>query len=216
MSKIIISKFVVGLVLFGVGGFFLFTVDNKSDVAKASSGTVIKSYWEATQLLTIDTNGVLWRELGKSKRYFAIGPGEWKVVMKEVQGADEVDVYEETWSLPSMPNCYQNPSSNCGPTTGAENFLWSLGWETGRDTTPRSWTFTLKPPGDAELFKVNNDRAFGQGSIGGADETNIHAIVTNGSYGWMHARFDEADAGGVVTAGSMIPLKWVVTGTFLP
>lgn len=164
--------------------------------------------WEATKLLTINVNNNPGTELGTLKKKFAIGPGEWKVTHEE----NSVVKYVSTWKLPQLPDCYRNYSICLTGTQLARDYLWAAAFE--NDQAHTSWTFELVNPDAAELFVQNHSYAWGQGVLGGMNNSNTNNISTTGIYGWAHGKYENSDGGTIMKSGAMIPLHWRVEGRF--
>ncbi len=176
----------------------------------------IRSTWETKKVLVINTNGSVTDQLDSSKRFFAIGTSEWYVKYEQQNGSSYTPVYEETWKLPALPDCYRPAGrAACKPGgTLAKNYLWGLATSFfgGNAGYPQSWTFEELAPTDPRLYTSASDHARGPAMLSGVNSDNIHNIVGTGSYGWSHARFHNGDRGGFVWSGVMMPLKWDVTG----
>jgi hypothetical protein len=211
MGGKVILQYTLGFVLAALGVFLIYSNQNSSRISAQTAPDVVED-WRATKVLTIDTQGNVGNELGRSKRNFAIGPGEWTVSYSE----SGIEKYRETWTLPSMPNCYADAAS-CSPGgANASKFIWGLVCDTSVANCPaRTWTFGLMNPDDAALFIRDNGRACGQGTISGKDDRNIHNISLMGAYGWVHGRYDVGGRGGFVWAGFLLPTEWRVSGDIL-
>lgn len=211
MGGKILLQYAVGLVLAASGVFLLYNSSNKSQISAQGSPDVVED-WRATKVLTINTQGNVGNELGRSKRDFAIGPGEWRVTYSENNDVK----YAEDWRMPVMPNCYSDAPS-CSPGGAhASKFIWGLVCDTDVASCPaRTWTFGLMNPDDPALFIRDNGRAWGQGTISGKDGRNIHNLSLMGAYGWVHGRYNVGGRGGFVWAGFLLPTEWRVSGEIL-
>ncbi len=205
------AQYLVGIVLATAGVFLLQLSSNLQPVA-AQSGPDVVEDWRATKVLAVNTASNVGNELHRGKPVFAIGPGEWTVNYQ----VDGQAVYRETWSLPVLPDCYRTPAS-CSPGgVNAGKFLWALVCDEAVVVCPAStWRFELRNPDEIALFGGGNGRAYGQGTISGKDNRNIHNITLLGAYGWAHGRFVSGGAGGFVWAGLMLPMQWKVAGDIL-
>lgn len=173
-----------------------------------SAAVPTHTVWQATKLLTINVNNNPGTELGTTKKKFAIGPGEWQVTYEE----NAVVKYISTWKLPALPDCYRNYAL-CGASSQmARDYLWAAAFED--DRAHNSWTFELINPNATELFVQNHNYAWGQGVLGGINNSNTNNISTTGIYGWAHGKYENGDGGTIMKSGAMIPLRWRVEGRY--
>ncbi|HUD20810.1 MAG TPA: hypothetical protein VMQ44_01945 [Candidatus Saccharimonadales bacterium] len=223
MAKIF-TKIVTGLVLVIVGGVvFSVNPNHSATTVKAGGAPDVKTDWTATQLLAINTKGTTGdadTAVNTRKTEFAIGVAAWHVNYQQKNSAGTyTTVYKEDWSLPSaasIPNCYAN-SAQCSPGGAyASQWLWAYAREDESTCQESNWQFTATASNDPALYVTNpSSRAGGPGAISGVDDRNINQLLTLGAYGWLHGEFAKVGTRGtVICAGTMIPLEWVVSGTF--
>lgn len=176
----------------------------------------IRATWQTKKVLTINTNGYGGGELETTKRLFAIGPSEWYVKYeRQATGGTYSPIYEETWKIPTLPDCYRVSGRTACQPGGAlvKNFLWGLAVSnSGNFSDPQRWTFQEADISNSALFTNVSDKVRGSAVLGGKDSGNIHNVIATGSYGWSHARYFNGDRGGFVWSGVMMPLKWDITG----
>jgi hypothetical protein len=201
MKKLI---FLLGIVVFSVAG-----------IAPVSAQD-IRSTWQTKKVLVVNTNGYGGGELETTKRQFVIGPSEWYVKYeRQVTGGNYTPIYEETWKLPALPDCYRSGGRAACQPGGAlvNNYLWGLATSfSGFPNDPQNWTFQEQDPLTTSLFTNISNKARGSAVLGGKNSDNSHNVVATGTYGWSHARYFNGDRGGFVWSGVMIPLRWDVTG----
>lgn len=181
-----------------------------------ASAQEIKAKWETKKVLVINTNGYGGGELETTKRQFVIGPSEWYVKYeRQVPGGGYTPIYEETWKLPALPDCYRSVGRAACQPGGAlvRNYLWGLAVsDSGNYGDPQNWTFQEQDPLATSLFSNISNKSRGSAVLGGKDNGNSHGVVATGTYGWSHARYCNCDRGGFVWSGVMIPLRWDITG----
>lgn len=177
----ILGKFVLALVLAGVGTYFLIGSDT---TAKAQTAPSYKVEWTATKLIVLDFEKLFypWDDKGEydpdpadygAKTILAIGPAEWFVKFSVKTCDDNIPtcfnpVYEETWTTGPIgaDNCYKVPA-NCTPPNGkyAGLWNWSLGSE-NLNACDEGWNcnnlrtgieLKILPVTDEKLYVSNND-----------------------------------------------------------
>ncbi len=197
--------------LLAAGAIFL----SLSNVATVNAQD-ISSTWQTKKVLVVNTNGYGGGELETTKRQFVIGPSEWYVKYeRQASGGNYTPIYEETWKLPALPDCYTSAGRAACQPGGAlvNNYLWGLATSySDYPNDPQRWSFQELEPLNPGLFSNISSHVRGSAVLGGKNSDNSHNVIATGTYGWSHARYCNCDRGGFVWSGVMIPLRWDVTG----
>jgi len=212
-----IFKFALGLVLLGFG-FYLSTLGTPPS-SQAASGD-ITSEWTATEFVNVSLGSPdASRKLGP----VTIGVTKWEVTTKQ----DGKPIYSETWSADVPPpesafflfdkavngerqTTFQRPS---GYTDTRFNSSWIFGVLSLKEKlipfSPDSLVFSFGSPSSFQNEVGKNTTAYGNNAD--CNRSLDICISGSGAYGFRIARDDENEFG----FGSIIPRKWIVTGTIL-
>ncbi len=186
--------------------------------------------WEATDLivarLKLPTqnnqasclNAILGNYGTPANSEVAIGVARW-TVRGQMSGSTR---YKELWSTSTVPQAFTYGGTWNG---SCQNFLpklngnssqtdWLWGFADNRDLGVSALEFRTVPTASALTNISNRDplRVANIGKTTSCQDTN-RCLYTTGPYSWVtFHEWDEARNGKHVNVGSIIPLKWTVTG----
>jgi hypothetical protein len=201
------------------------------DIAKAQGGDYTTT-WTATDLIVARLKNPVYQNnqatclnplLGNYgspiDSEVALGVAKW-TVKGQISGSTK---YKELWSVPEMPTAFTYggtwQNNNCVgflPKLAGNNNQTDWLWGFMHNSTLSTSAMELRTVGTAtainSLSNVDAGRVANTGKTTSCQLSN-RCVFTSGPYSWTtFHELDEAGNGKHLNAGTLIPLKWTVTG----